>query len=40
MPVKIANKAKLVAMLNKALGWEPRYSNYREGYAAILGEQA
>ena len=24
----------------KALGWEPRYSNYREGYAAILGEQA
>ena len=24
----------------KALGWKPRYSNYREGYAAILGEQA
>ena len=22
----------------KALGWEPRYSSYREGYAAILGE--
>ena len=21
----------------KALGWEPRYSSYREGYAAILG---
>ena len=22
----------------KALGWEPRYSSYREGYAAVLGE--
>lgn len=22
----------------KALGWEPRYSSYREGYTAILGE--
>ena len=21
----------------KALGWEPRYSSYREGYAAVLG---
>lgn len=24
----------------KALGWEPRYSSYREGYAAILGESS
>ena len=23
----------------RALGWEPRYSSYREGYAAILGEK-
>ena len=24
----------------KALGWEPRYSSYREGYEQILGEKA
>ena len=24
----------------KALGWEPRYSSYREGYAKILGDKA
>jgi bacterioferritin (cytochrome b1) len=36
MPVKIANKAKLIAALNKSLGWELRAQALYAHYAAYV----
>lgn len=36
MPVKLANKAKVVSMLNKALGWELRAQAMYGHYAAYV----